>query len=255
MIDEGLQKVWSRQKQAKFARTFGRSSTGTALFATGFGLAALGYLTGSMSPEDDDRGETSEFFKRMKSGVENKSLLIPGVGRFVLGDDPASKTIAAGATLYDQTQMTKGDSALKVFNAAREATFDTITEQPLMEATGSLLKSVKKGKLGEGVGGVIGGYVPTLVSDVGEVLDEKPRTSSGYKKGEPATAAAAYGRQRRGFNNSVLRRVPGIRTYVDESTYAPGPEIRGGMLRRAVRAIDPFNSRPALQYKPPKAKK
>jgi hypothetical protein len=187
----------------------------------------------------------------MKTGVENKSIRIPDVGRFVLPDDPASKTIAAGATFYEQMKMNKGDEVLKAFNAAWEVAEDAIFEQPLMESTGSVYKSVKKAKFGQMLGGITGGYVPTLVSDVGEVLDDKPRTSSGYKKDDPDTAAAKYAAQQRGFNNSVLRRVPGLRTYADESTYAPGPEIRGGMLRRAVRAIDPFNTRPALEYKSP----
>lgn len=207
-----------------------------------------------MSPDDDDKAETNEFFRRKSLGVENKSLLIPGVGRFVLPDDPASKIIAAGATFYEQMQMSKGDEALKAWDASKEVSKDVLMEQPLLGNTGQLYNSLKKGKLGELAGGIAGGYVPTMVSDVGEIEDEKARTTSGYRKDSPKTLQGRLETQGRGFRNSFLRRVPFARHYADESNATVSPEVRGGVLRRAVRAIDPFNSRPDVPYTPPKAK-
>jgi len=267
-IDEGIQKVWSREKQAKFARTFGRSSLGTSLFMTGFFLAAAGLMTGSMRPDDEDKKETDEFFKRMRMGVENKSIRIPGVGRFVLPDDPASKTLAAGATFYEQMQMNKGDASYKAWGAAKEVAYDSITEQPLLGNVGSLYTSLKKGKIGELFGGIAGGYVPTLVSDIGEVEDEVARTASGtitydqYKKrggtltekqfkAQQLTMQANLEKQGRGFRNSLLRRIPLARHYVPESEYGVPKEVRGGMLRRGIRMVDLFNTRPDRSYAPP----
>jgi GGDEF domain-containing protein len=251
LIDEGLQKVWTRQQQQDFARTFGRASLGTGTFALGFFLAAAGLLTGSMSPEDDDREETNEFFKRREMGVENRSLLIPGVGRFVLTDDPLSKVLAAGATAYEQTKADRGAPVASAWNGAKEVAEDAMFEQPLVGGVNSLYKQIKGAKFGEFAGSLVGTtLIPTFVNDIGEVADAKARTGSGYRPGEKRSILNTdY--QARGFKNSLLKRVPIARNYaVDEAQGVVPPEVRGGVLRRMVRAIDLFNTRPPVEYEP-----
>lgn len=253
VVEKELNKIWSRQKQREFAQTFGRSSWGTALFAGGFFLAAANLLTGSMSPDDDDKAETNEFFKRRATGIENKSLRIPGVGRFVLTDDPAMKVMAAGATFYEQMTMSKGSGVKAAWDGVSETTHDILTEQPLLNNMGQLYNVVKKGKAGEYAGSTISGFVPAsaMVGDISEITDEASRTGSGYdpaNKKERSNMAGEMNFQVRGFRNSLLKKVPYFRFYADESKDA---FPKGTPLRRAVRAIDIFNTRPPTPYQSP----
>lgn len=248
LIEEGIAKVWSRQRQREFAKTFGRQSWGTALFGTGYLLASLGLLTGSMAPDDDDKEETKEFFARRKKGVENKSLRIPGVGRFVLTDDPAMKIMAAGATLYEQSRMSKSSGLKAAWDGMKETTGDMLTEQPLLSNMGQLYRVFSKGKVGEYLGSTVSGFFPAsaMVGDIAEISDEKSRTVSGFKdKDERKTMEGELTFQVRGFKNSAIRRIPLLRTLADESKDA---FPKGDVLRRAVRAIDLFNTRPDIEY-------
>lgn len=248
IVDAAMQKVWSREQQREFAKTFGRAGTGSALFTMGFFMAAAGLLTGSLDGGDDE--ERDKFFERKKIGVENRSLLIPRVGRFVLPDDPAMKILTAGATLYEQLEMNRGDKALGAWNAVKETTGDIIFEQPYMRSTLDLYRTARRGSYGQFAGNVAGGYVPTLISDVGEVLDTKPRTTSGSVVGlDRKTFTRELQFQGRGARNSFFRRVPILREYmVPESTGSVSDEERGGILRRAVRMVDLFNTRSPQPY-------
>jgi len=120
---------------------------------------------------------------------------------------------------------------------------------------GSLNEEVtKSSKLGEVFGNIAGGYVPTVVSDVGEVEDEFQRTGSSYKKGEKInTTSDLLRKQGRGFKNSFLKRIPLARHYADPSDTSVPQEERGGMLRRAIRAADLFNFRTDKPYTAPRA--
>lgn len=249
LVDKGIEKAFSRQQQKEFARTFGRAGTGSSVFVLGYFLAAAGLLTGSMSPDDDDKKETNEFFERRKTGIENRSILIPGVGRFVLPTDPVSKVLIAGATFYEQSVGEKGNEVQKAWNGVVESTEDAVFEQPLMSSTTNVVSTFKKKKFGEFAGNLIGTtLVPRLVSDVGEVIDEKPRTGSGY---DPEKKGKGIDYQVRGFRNSLLNKIPFARVYADENTGTVSPQERGGPLRRMVRAVDIFNTRSAKEYTAP----
>lgn len=251
LLDEALTKAFSREQQQQFARTFGRAGVGSFGLVIGFSLASAGLLAGSMSPEDDDREETSEFFERRKIGIENRSLLLPGIGRFVLPQDPFFKIVASGATLWEQGKMAerkrKGIVGASM-DAASETAKDIVFEQPLMGA----FKDVFEGKskvLGERAGSLAGSFVPTLLADAGEVGDEKARKASGYSAKQQKGKSWADV-QAKGFQNTFARRVPILRNYAaEESKSGVSPKERGGALRRLVRAVDPFNTRSPRTYK------
>jgi hypothetical protein len=254
-----LNKVYSRSQQEQFAKTMGRASVGTGLFTLGFVLAAAGLMAGSMSPDDDDRKETNEFFRRMQLGVDNGSLAIPGVGRITLPKSPATVAMTAGATLYEQMVMSKKSPTLAAIDASNEAFWDLASEQPLINSTSNLMRTFSKGKFGEFTGNLLSGFVPAsaMVRSISEVGDAKARTGSGYKKGEQIlTFEDTMRQQQRGFKNSFLRGIPVARNYfVDESTAAVSDAERGGAMRRFIRQIDPFNFRSKKdKYVPPKAR-
>jgi hypothetical protein len=217
----------------------------------GYALAAAGLLTGVLDPGDDDKKESKEFFERRQKGVENRSLLIPGVGRFVLPDDPLLRILTAGATFYEQSQLTKNKGIQAGLSSFKETAEDLIFDQPLMSSTKDIYNTAKKGNYGGMIGNIAGGLIPTLASDAGEVIDEKPRTSSGYLKDQNRkTFEGEMAFQGRSLRNSFMRRIPVVRQFtVPEATNTVTPEERGGVLRRAVRAVDPFNTRSDTEYK------
>jgi hypothetical protein len=133
-----------------------------------------------------------------------------------------------------------------------------LSEQPLVNSTYGLYQNLKKGKYGEFAGNLLSGYVPAsaMVRSISEVGDSKERTGSGYKAGEKILdEATALRRQARGFRNSFLKGIPVLRNYfVDESTAAVSDAERGGVGRRILRVIDPFNIRSNAE-RPPKPPK
>ena len=244
LLDEGLQKAFTRQQQRDFARIFGRATTGTALMTLGYLLAQAGLLAGVLEPDDDDRTATNLFFERKGQGIENRSLKVPGVGRFVLTDDPQMRALTAGATMFEQMQLSKKNNVLQTTDGVISSAWNLASDQPLIDSSGNVFKKIKGGKFGEVSGNIIGGYMPSLLSDVGEVIDPMARTSSGYVKGQDRkNLKGELEFQGRGLRNTVMRRIPIARQFtVPESTLIPQDE-RGDFLRRAIRMFDITNAR------------
>jgi hypothetical protein len=245
-VEAELTKIWSRAKQEKFAMTMGRATVGSGLFAAGFAMAAAGILAGAMSPDDDDRAETDEFFRRRRAGIDSGSIKIGGT-RFTLPKSPPVSVLTAGATFYEQMQRSKKSPTMAASGAAQEAFSDIISDTPLFNSTYNLYRSAKKGKFGEFGGNLASGFVPAsaMVRSISDIGDAKERTGSGYKVDDKANDFPAWARQQgRGFRNSFFKGIPGARNFwVDESTAAVPDEERGNAARRFLRTLDPFNTR------------
>ena len=250
-ISEALDKLFKQKQQREFARLFGRGLTGTAYFSSGVFLASIGLLTGSMSPNPvlGDKKESQEFFDREKKGIENRSLLIPGVGRFVLPQSPALTSLTLGATAYEQYKLAKHEKRGEVgsiMDAVSGVTKDIVFEQPLMRTLADMLGSNQN--LGQRTGGIASGFIPAgaMLKDIGEVADDKTRSSSPSKQDRKQGAVQANWA---GLRNSFTSKVPVLRRYAaPESTFG-NPKFRGNVLRRAVRFFDITNARPATPYK------
>ena len=246
IVDEALSTLFTREQQQKFARSVGRAGVGTSVYTLGFFMAAAGILTGSMSPDDDDRTETNEFFERMKGGIENRSINTK-YGRFVLPDGVLFKVLTAGASAYEQAALAKKkNSGIKATALGlSESSGEELTNQPLLSSSGSVIQTIKKAKAGEFAGNLAGGLIPTLISDIGEVMDSEARTGSGYSAtNKRETIAKELEFQGKGFKNSLTKRVPVLRTFTADKSDSGVPQAeRGGVLRRILRAVDPFNSR------------
>lgn len=251
LVDDTLLRFFTRVEQHEFSMNIGRATLGTGLMALGYALAANGYLAGIWDYEEkrdkrkkqpDDRAAKArrdEFFWRKEHGNENGSLLIPKFGRVVILDSPGGKILALGATLFEQSQhralyAVKGKA--KVFDSlaiASKAGKTLATEQPLVRAADNYLDSNNQTweEWGENqAGSYLGSFVPSIAADAGEVLDDRPRKSSGFK-------------------NAALRRIPVIREKADESKLKVPTAERGGTMRKILRAIDPFNTR-QVEMKP-----
>ncbi|HEX8397823.1 MAG TPA: transglycosylase SLT domain-containing protein [Pyrinomonadaceae bacterium] len=251
LVDETLLRFFTRQEQREFSMNIGRATLGTGLMALGYALAANGYLAGIWDYEEkrekgkkrpDDRAAKSrrdEFFWRKEHGIENGSLLIPKFGRVVILDSPGGKILTLGATLFEQSQhralyAPKGkESYFDSLSLAGKTAKTLATEQPLLRAADSYLDSESKTWeewTENQAGSYLGSFVPSIAADVGEVLDDRPRKSSGFK-------------------NAALRRIPVIREKAEESKLKVPTAERGGTMRKILRAIDPFNTR-QVEMKP-----
>jgi len=222
-VADQIGRQYTRKAQADFARTVARMAPGNALFALGALLAAGGFLTGAMWGGDDDKGEKKESMDRLSKGIENRSIYVPNVGRFVLPKNPMFDAMVGGATFYEQMMMGKGDPVLSAMNGASESLADLIWEQPFLNSTSQLVETARKDKFGQFGGNLASGFVPAsgFLREVSEVGDTERRTGSGYigDKEEGKTALGIATQQSRGFTNSLLKGVPVARNYlVDKST-------------------------------------
>jgi hypothetical protein len=214
--------VFTRSEQKEFARTFGRASTGTILAALGMSLAAKGLLTGS-SDFDSDKNDYMK--KRREAG--GPCMLKVGSQWIYIGDNPVGKGICTAASVYEQMTKPNATTEQKV-TGALGAVSRLALEQPLAQATKNLFESKSASEAG---GNYVGSFVPAIVKDVGEVTDPQARKLYADKN------ASSWEK----FITPLMGRVPGLRQRLPVDT-SKEPTERGGVLRRAVRAIDPFNT-------------
>lgn len=140
--------------------------------------------------------------------------------------------------MFEQTQNQM------LFGSKKESYFDQLaiagktaktlaTEQPLVKAANAQLDGDSKTweQWGENqAGNYLGSLVPSIAADVGEVLDDRPRKSLGFK-------------------NPALRRIPIVREKAEASKVRVPTAERGGTMRKILRTIDPFNTR-QVEMKP-----
>jgi len=247
-IEKAIDREWTRKQQAEFARTVANMAPGNVLFFTGALLASAGFLAGTMGYDDDDRPESKEYFKRRSEGIENRSIYIPKLGRYTLPKTTATDALVAGATFYEQMQMSKGDSLMRVMNGASEVLSETIFEQPLLRSTSDWARNVKKGKYGSMLGNIGSGFVPAsgLMREVSEITDPESRSKSGFDENDKGKTSGAYLRQEaRAFKNNMLGGLPIIRNYALNPQKDAYP--KGSWLWRSANFLPGMN---VLQPKP-----
>lgn len=204
-----------------FAQTMGRATFGTAVFTLGMTLAAKGYLSG-MSDYKDDKEDY--FAKRQMFGGPGM-LHVPGTNKriSILGS-PAGNVLALGATTYEQ--MSKAKDVDKGIVGTGKALARVGLDQPLVRA---IRESTDTQSVGKTAGSYLGGFVPTLVKDAGEVIDPEPRQ--------------AYGKEQ-GFKEQLQIRIPPPLPFGRQNlpvSPSANKEERGTYARRLLRALDPLN--------------
>lgn len=157
-------------------------------------------------------------------------LKVGGQWVFV-ADSPVGKAMATAAAMYEQ--MTKTGTAKNPVTGDERASgtvraaANIALQQPLAQAT----RELGTRSPSEFAGEYTGSFVPAIVRDAGEVLDPQARVARADKNAE------AW----RKFVTPLLGRVPVARTALPVDTSKDAGE-RGGLGRRALRAIDPFNT-------------
>lgn len=242
-----MQRVFTRADQELFAKNMGRATGGTSAFiASGFALAAAGLMTGLVAPDDSDRTETSEFFRRRQKGIEPGSIYIPGVGRFQIGWSIPGRLMAIGASIYEETiRPRKGDASQSLASASGKIAGQGVKDIPLLNA---VEWNVPKGKQTwlDTAGGLTSSFIPAFIRQAAEASDDQDRVTFGQ-----------------GFWPQLQDKIPVWRESLKVSKAAPSYEERnkfktealekmnpGGYLRRGIRQIDPFNTRSPEPFNP-----
>lgn len=243
-------KNFTIEQQKEFSRAMGRSVTGTALILLGYTLAANGDLTGA--PGDDPR------FSATDNNAPPYSIKVNGEWHKIAGFSPLGDLITIGATIHQGHIL--GDDTL---TSSVKALGGVTAQQPMLRTTSDLVEAASSpGKKGQKFAGrVVGGFVPTVVSDFASAIDDKERARGndftnqiairvpGWREGLPE-AKDQQGRpmEHRStdfFDPTLTRSVkddtPEGRTFkrvTDELRAAPAfeklpPELRGRVLRSA----------------------
>lgn len=214
----------SPEEQRGVSMAIGRGAVGFGMILLGYKLAEKGVMTGVTSRDDAGRRDLNEAANRGDSSVLIGDRWY-GIGPFV----PGSSLLSIGATLYQEGNKPLHDPAKRVMNMAAVGT-RIMLDQPMMQG----LSGVKDALDNPGNGGarmaagLAGELVPTAVSDVAGLADDKRRVPSGPLE-------------------MIQSKIPGTRNLLPSKTDAFGREIQ----QEAVSAIDPTGSKPALQNSDP----
>ncbi len=195
-------------EQRAFAQTFGRASIGSALIALGWKLGEAGLLTGLYEDEASKRS------RDMAAGRTPGAIRIGDTWRQVTGFAPLGNVLAIGASLareYGQERADESQTSAKMAGVA----FNAVAEQPLLEAAKSL---AQPGPASETAGKLAGSFIPTMVSDVAELIDPQQRDARGQ-----------------GFTAQIAKRTPFARQSLPPAVDALGKPLED----RASQMIDP----------------
>lgn len=204
-------KNFTIEEQRAFSQTMGRSTTGTALIILGYVLASKGLATGT---RDDEPAKA----ERDKAAGRSAMAIRVGdqwhqVGAF----SPLANLVAIGATLYREEHQELKDESQRPLKIATIAG-KTVLEQPMLKGVSSLTETLTQpGRSGPRLAGnIAGSFVPTLVSDVGAVTDNRRRDV-------------------KGIQDAVVNRIPLLRRTLPESVDVFGKPLEA---RRSA-AVDP----------------
>lgn len=222
-IEKAIEEFFPRFQQQQFAKSFGRAGLGSSALALGIYLASLGLLSGVKDwGKADERNKAKD---EKEKGILEGSLKL-GNRRYQITDSPLGKTMVIGASWYERSQqrLEKGESRTeKVFNDVYDTGAGTIFEQPLLNSLDDYFGSHKSKE--ERIGGLLGSFVPSILSDVADVIDDEKRDTK-----------SVYG--------SALNRIPGARNYLPKDDERREPYLQK-RSNRILNKFDPLNSRPA----------
>lgn len=191
-------------EQRAFAQTFGRAAIGSGVIALGWKLYDAGLATGIY---EDQPSKTS---RDIAAGRPPGAIKIGDTWYQVTGFAPLGNLIAIGASLAREYEQEKGGKVGAIVGK-------TIAEQPLLEGAANVVDVLTGEKSPEEEAGrLVGSFVPTIVSDVGELIDPKQR-------------------QAEGFTAQIEKRIPGVRQMLPEKTDALGRPAQD----RMTQFIDP----------------
>jgi hypothetical protein len=236
-VEEMMNKHFSRMEQARFAKSVGRASLGSAALALGILLASKGLLSGIYDPSDKE--QQSEFFSRRDRGIENGSLDVPGIGRFSITDTPLGKIMATGATIFERSMKPAaaskaGDQRVDI---AKDVSFSLVKDQPLLSTIDDYFGRNKT--VVERAGSLLSSFIPTILGQAAEAGDDKARDTK--LKGKPLMDRLLA---------PSMKKLPQVRGKLPVAE-RPRPPFLRNREHRILNMFDPLNSRPSQYPKKP----
>jgi len=151
--------AFTESQQREFARTIGRSVTGSSLLLLGYTLAKKGMMTGTVTGDDED---WSNLALNRASGRSPASIYNPATRTWhqIGGINPLGTLLVTGATIYEQTHRAQPASSS---HAALTAGLNLVADQPFFKAG---LGDSPFTNLQDAVGRKLGSVVPQIVADV-----------------------------------------------------------------------------------------
>jgi hypothetical protein len=200
------------------AQTFGRATTGSALIALGWKLAAMGLMTGI--PDD----EPSKRERDRAAGRSKMAVRIGDSWHQVGAFSPLGNLLAIGASFHREENQELKDESKRGEKLLSIGT-QTVLEQPMLKGANDIIDALKKpGKGSDMAGNLTGSFVPTIVSDAAGAFDSKQRESNS-------------------FSEQIQRRIPGLRNKLPEAHDVFGRPVE----QRRTSAIDPTLSSTAKE--------
>ena len=190
--------------------------TGTSLTLIGYALASMGVLNGA--GEDDKEGEYD-----YQLGEQSYSFNFNGDTFSLSWLSPVAMPLFVGANAYEQF-VEKRDWNGNVVTEALAQTLDPLSEMSFLSSLSSVLSSYDDGMAAfggmlESAGqSYITSFVPTLSSQIAQVMDDTKRSTkvaanSGWDFGEETW-------------NKIKYKIPGLRNTLEPSTDIWGNEIK-----------------------------
>src|SRR5262245_3913363 len=203
-------KVMTEAEQRSFAQSFGRGAIGSGLIALGWKLHDAGLMTGLYEDSSSLRA------RDIAAGRTPGSILIGDSWHQVTGFSPIGNLMAIGATLAREERKDRlpGADSEGMLGNALDVFSQTIGEAPLAIGAQNIASALRSpgtttAKLG---GGILGGFVPTLASDIAEAVDPTAREA-------------------RTLTERILKRVPFARQTLPQAVDALGqPRQNAGPL-------------------------
>lgn len=207
-----VKRSFTEAEQRAFAQSFGRASVGAGIIALGVKGYQDGWLTGLLEDDPTRRARDAA------AGRIPGAIKVGDTWHQITGFAPLASLLAIGATLARETdQEREGTGVLP----ALEVAGDALMEQPLLSGTKQILEGIQQpGSTGaRALGGLAGSFVPTAVSDIGELADPTQRQASTIAQ-------------------RVQQRIPGLRESLPERRDVLGRPTED----RATQIIDPTRS-------------
>lgn len=205
-------------EQRAFAQSFGRGTIGSGLIALGAKLYADGKLTG-FREDDPKRAARDE-----AAGRTPGSIRVGDRWYQIVGFSPVGNLMAIGATIQRESNQER-DDALKAY---LEAGAQAVGEQPLLIGAQQIASALKQPGTftSKTLGGVAGSFVPTMVSDIGQIADTERRQTDTFPR-------------------QIENRIPGLR-----NTLPAKPDVLGRPIPLPM-AFDPTRSLTAQEANNP----
>lgn len=212
-------------RQKEFVDSFSRALLGSGIAATGYWLAHLGIVS-AVGEEDKDleamRKDAGYGKYRINRSALNRTMMSANwwtkqqaqPGDVMVNYDwlqPIAMPVAMGAEIYHQQEMQRLDASqgkasavppsLRAFAAGGFAALKTLEDQPLLTGITRAARDIGQDGIGKGLAkqalAAPGMFVPTVLSQVSQLFDNKMRVTSA---GSPVDQAVAQ----------IMTKIPGL---------------------------------------------